>query len=167
MIKIRVIGLEDGNHAFDIHTEKLRMSGNDYEFKNISIVGELIIHGTKVNLKGNLEASVDLNCDRSGKDFTENIKKEVDFIFKFNAKGIEILDDDIDNSLFRLEGNLLNINDLIYEELLLTIPLKKIAPEYRDVEFENLFPDFIDKNTGKDEKKDTSTWNELKKLNFN
>lgn len=166
-MKIRIIGLEEGNHPFDIREENLRMSGNDYIFDNVSLLGELIIHTNKVNLKGSLEANVELNCDRSGKDFTEKIKKEVDYVFKFNTKGIEILDDDIDNSLFKLEGNQLIISDLIYEELLLSIPLKKIAPEYRDVDFDKLFPDFTAKIEKKDDKKDASTWNELKKLNFN
>lgn len=167
MMKIRIIGLDEGNHPLDIQEEKLRMSGNDYVFDNVGLVGELIIHANKVNLKGSLEANIDLNCDRSGKDFTENIKKEVDYVFKFDTKAIEILDDDIDNSLFKLEGNQLIISDLIYEELLLSVPLKKIAPEYRDVDFEKLFPDFTAKIDKKVEKKDASTWNELKKLNFN
>lgn len=166
MFKIRVIGLEEGKHNLDIQVDNFKQLNGDYVFNNTRFEGELEVLVNKLNIKGLLSADVELICDRSGKDFTERVEREIDFLFKFNAKGIEILDDDIENHLFKLEGNQLNFNDLMYEELLLALPLKKIAPEYRDVEFDKLFPKYSAKEV-KEEKKENSAWNELKKLNFN
>lgn len=168
MFKIRVIGLEEGIHNLEIESKKFSALSEEYIFENTSFSGEMQVHTNKITIKGTVSAKLELICDRSGKEFTEKISRNVDLLFKFNIKGIELLDDDIDESLYRLEGNKLNINDLMYEELILALPLKKIAPEYRDVEFEKLFPKFSAKeNIEKEEKKDSSTWNELKKLNFN
>ena len=81
MFKLRVIGLEDGNHLFDIRAEKLDGISNDYVFKNVGFIGELIVLANKINIKGNLGAEIDLICDRSGNEYTEKVIKEIDFLF--------------------------------------------------------------------------------------
>ena len=166
MFKIRVIGLEEGKHILEIQADEFSALSGDYVFENTKFTGEMLVHTNKINIKGYISANVELLCDRSGKEFTERVERDIDLVFKFNLKGIELLDDDIDDSLYKLEGNKLNLNDLMYEELILAIPLKKIAPEYRDIEFDKLFPKYSAKEV-KEEKKENSAWNELKKLNFN
>ena len=167
MFKIRVIGLEEGKHNLNIQVDKFSALSSDYVFNNTKFLGELNVHTNKINIKGIISADVELVCDRSGREFTESVEREIDLLFKFNVKGIELLDDDIDDSFYKLEGNLLNLNDLMYEELILALPFKKIAPEYRDVEFDKLFPKYSASDEKIEEQKDSSAWNELKKLNFN
>lgn len=166
MFELRVIGLEEGKHPFEVVLEKGFSDNKEFEFKDIVLKGEINVLVNKVGIKGSLKASVDLICDRSGKEFTHDISKEVDLLFKFTQKGIELMDDDIDAELYKLNGNKLNITKLILEELFLEIPLKKISPEYQDIDFEKLFPKYSDDNKTKKDS-EGSPWNELKKLNFN
>lgn len=167
MFKIRVIGLDEGKHNLNLEIERFSALNSDYVFDNAAFNGEMIIDVNKINIKGVITADVELVCDRSGKEFTESVKKEIDLLFKFNAKGIEILDDDIDSSLYKLEGNQLNLNDLMFEELLLALPLKKIAPDYRDIEFEKLFPTYSAGDEKKEDAEESTTWNALKKIRLN
>lgn len=164
MFDLRIIGLEEGKHPFEIVSEEEYANGNEFKFKNIVLSGEVVIFSHKFEIKAKVSASIDLICDRSGKEFTQELSKDLDLVFKFSLKEIELLDDDIEKDLYKLVGNKVDLTKLIIEELILEIPLKKISPEYQGIEFENLYPKYAEeKNVDSKE----SPWNELKKLNFN
>lgn len=167
MFELRVIGLEEGKHPFEIVVEKVFSSNKEYEFKNVVLQGEVDVLTNKFGIKAKLSASVDLICDRSGNEFTQELSKDLDLVFKFTAKGVELMDDDIDSELYKLNGNKINISDLLIEELFLLVPLKKISPDYQDIEFEKLFPKYADDEQNEKKDSEGSPWNALKKLNFN
>ena len=165
MFELRILGFDEGKHPFEIESDKVIFGESEYEFKNVVLKGELEIFKTKFEIKANLSANVDLVCDRSGKIFNQPINKNIDLLFKFNQKGVELLDDDIESDLYKLVGNKLDISKLVLEELLLEIPLKKISPDFQDIEFEKLYPKYSEDYTKKSDSEE-SPWNELKKINF-
>lgn len=162
MVKIRIIGIEEGQHrnSFVIQADKL--FGEQSEF-----IDEIEIETITKFMGGTIKVSIEyfaeakLICDRSGEEFIEDIEGSYELIFEFHAGVPEAVDVE-DRERTEIEGNGLVIDELLRQELKLAIPLKKISPKFKDVDFDEIHPEL-----SKEKDKENPTWNKLKNLNFN
>jgi uncharacterized protein len=131
-MRIELAGLENGKGAFAhayapgelvVADERLRL------LVAPTVSGEIRQKGERVNVSGRLTARVQLECDRCLK----SIELPVDSTFKLtyvttadyqgqqeSQQAVELTEEDLDLSVF--DGEAIDIDELVTEELLLAIP---------------------------------------------
>ncbi|MCP9770121.1 DUF177 domain-containing protein [Lacihabitans sp. LS3-19] len=131
---------------FDINIHGLEDRTYEYQFEGSDSFFQLfeqdIIEGGnfKVNLalektsllirlKFNIDADLKLVCDRSLEEFVENFKIEEIHIYKFGEEAQE-MSDEIEVLAFGTPK--INVAELISDFILLSVPMKKLHPKYRE-----------------------------------
>lgn len=118
---------------------------------------------TMMTLHFNIEAKVELTCDRSLDKFMHPIKLEEEVIIKFGEDNYSLSEDVL---IIKNDTPSLNVGDFIYEFINLAVPMKKLHPRYKDEEDQ---PDLI-YSSGEENAKDEPVdprWEILKKLKGN
>src|SRR5436190_10629632 len=88
--------------------------------------------GDRILIKGGLQALVEVICDRCLKNVEAPLNPIIDVIYApvqmIGAEGAhEIGNNDLDFSFF--EGNLINVDDLVKEQILLALPSRILCTE--------------------------------------
>ena len=115
-----------------------------------------------ITLTFNLDAEIELICDRSLEPFMQEVKESKEVRLKFGDHWEELNDDLI---LIPTNTQKVDVAQFVYEFLTLAIPMKKLHPRYNDDE-EILITDEEISEQSSDEPIDPR-WNELKKLKNN
>lgn len=165
LIKIRIIGLEKGEHTAETFIGGEELFEKKYEFHDdIEIDSKLIVTDNRYRLKLDYFGQVKLTCDISAEEYLEDIEGSYELHFKIESEGIKFTGED-DSDRVSLIGNYLDVSELIKQEMILGIPLKRVSPKYRDKEFSQIHPELTDE--AKEEEKENPAFSKLKKLNFN
>ena len=110
------------------------------------------------NIKGN----IDLTCSRCLEVFKKDLGGEHTVIAQRGVENREHLRES-DLNTFQLEGNILNLTDLVREQIILDVPYKPLChPECRGIEGHPV--EFEEENTPSEGQKTSSPFAELKKL---
>ena len=163
-------GLKTGKHdfKFEIDQEFFDLFETEQEFFNpeISVDVHLDKHTTFLEFFINVSGTVQLICDISTDEFSENIMNALKILVKF---GEEYDDSNEDIITIPQKDSDFNIANLIYEPVVLSIPMKKVAPSVRDNdEYENLLEKYSPKPIEEEEEQSTDPrWEALKKLRNN
>ena len=163
-------GLKTGKHdfKFEINQEFFDLFETEQEFFNpeISVDVHLDKHTTFLEFFINVSGTVQLICDISTDEFSENIMNDLKILVKF---GEEYDDSNEDIITIPQKDSDFNIANLIYETVVLSIPMKKVAPSVRDNdEYENLLEKYSPKPIEEEEEQSTDPrWEALKKLRNN
>lgn len=131
---------------FDIHIFKLSNGQHDYQFEIKGSFFELFTN--EILQKGNLTATISLDktdrmiqvhaaidglitltCDRSLETFEEPVHTEKTMLYKFGEEEQELADDVM---VIHKDSQTINIASILFEFILLEVPMKKIHPNYRD-----------------------------------
>ena len=162
--------------AFNIDIFKLSNSKHDYqfeidksffeEFENSPIkVGNANVHveldksATLMEVTIEVKGKVVLTCDRSLEEFDEEIDISNKMIFKYGDQWEELSDEIV---VIPRDEQRLNVAHYIFEFVILSLPIKKIHPNYRDEEFDGVYY-ASDNDKNKSEANDPR-WNKLKDL---
>lgn len=152
MIAIPIQGMGDGVHNVMISVPVENIEGIFPEFfGNVVVEGQIQKIGSRYSFKGTAECQASLTCDRSLTDYAEPIKAEIAASYMANsdlvktAEGAVSKDDKV--HLIRSDQREIDITDAVREELAVNIPMKRVAPEYRDKELGEIFPDVAAKDT--------------------
>ena len=174
---IAFTGLTPGKHEFkfEVNQEFLNLFGIEQEFFNPKIEVDVLLdkHSTFLEFWINLKGSVQLICDISNEEFSHHLEYPVKVLVKYgdsyddsNEEVITIPHSDSD----------FNIADLIFEGIVLSIPMKKLAP---NIEGDDYYQDLLEKYspkfediTPKEEEENENIeadprWEALKKLKDN
>ena len=125
---------------------------------------------TFISCHFNIEGVYELTCDRSLENFMQPFTTNNEVIFKYGAEYKE-LDDEI--VIIEKSTQTINVAQLIYEYISITVPMKKIHPNYADEladveEGKIIFSSEIDENADiKEEQEDQEVdprWLKLKDL---
>ena len=163
MIKLRVLGIEKGEYQQDWFLDGSEFFDGEYKFDGeIEVNTKVYYDGSKYKLSFDFYGELESVCDISGEDFLEEVEGEYEVYFKINSTGIQFVNQE-DENLFDLDDNIIEIDDLIRQEIILAIPLKKVSPKYKDKEFSDLHPEL----TKSDTKAENPAFSKLKNLNFN
>ena len=148
MIKIDIHGMTDGEYEINLNTDVSKVECYFEEFF------------------GSIEANVmaALVCDRSLKNYEEKITSDVKLSFIANTKAfLEETEKDIDSDIvIREDAQFIDITSEVIELLALNLPMKRIAPEFRDKEITEIFPELSSSQNATDER-----WSKLKDFKIN
>ncbi len=126
-------------HGLENHTYDYQFKGSDSFFQifeqEIVEGGDFVVNlslektSALMRLKFKIDANLKLVCDRSLEEFVENFKIEEIYIFKFGEEAQE-MSDEIEVLAFGTPK--INIAELISDFILLSVPMKKLHPKYRE-----------------------------------
>lgn len=162
-------GLKTGKHdfKFEINQEFFDLFETEQEFFNpkTDVNDHLDKHTTFLEFYINISGTVQLICDISNEEFSQNIENELKILVKF---GEEYDDSNEDIITIPQKDSEFNIANLVYEAVVLSIPMKKVAPSARDNdEYEKLLEKFSPKTIEEEDQSIDPRWEALKKLKDN
>jgi len=157
-------GLKTGKHEFryEIDKEFFQLFDTEQEFTNPKITVEVLLdkHSTFLEFEIKVHGTVELVCDITNVNFDHPIENEIGVLVKF---GEEYDDSEEDVITIPSNDHAFNIAQLIYENVVLSIPMKKISPDVTDEDLE-ILEKFGPKETEAEEPKSDPRWDALKNL---
>ncbi len=168
---IPYIGLKLGKHQFEYQINKAFFDHFEYdEFEDSNIKVNLVLDkkSTMLELSISHAGTVHVPCDLTGEMFDLGVKGNAHLVVKFGDE----YNDDNDELLILPHGeHQVNVAQIIYEMIALSVPFKRVHPGIKDGTLQSetltklneiLVTDITD---NKDEEENTDPrWDELKKL---
>ena len=167
---IPFVGLKIGKHQFEYKIEKSFFEYFEYEeFNdvNVDVYLELDKKTTLLELNFKITGAVNINCDVTNEPYNQHIENEFDLVVKF---GDEYNDEDTDILIVPHGTYEINIQQYIYELIVLAVPIKRIHPGVEDGTLDSDILKKLEELSPKlKEEKDIEEevdprWNTLKKL---
>ncbi|MFD0990459.1 YceD family protein [Mariniflexile jejuense] len=167
---IPFVGLKIGKHHFEYKIEQAFFEYFEYEeFNNSNVDVNLILDKKTTLLELNFKISgfVNVNCDLTNEPYNQPIKNEFDLVVKFGDE----YNDEFEDILIVPHGTYeINVQQYIYELIVLSVPIKRIHPGVEDgtldsdilKKLEELSPKI--KEEKETEEETDPRWNTLKKL---
>lgn len=131
LFNIDIYKIKEGRHeyVFEVNDRFFPFFENSLIEKGNAKVDVLLEKTSSfIKMNFNISGTYELTCDRSLRNFEEVFKTGQHIIFKYGNENKEI-DDEI--YIITKDTQQINIAQLIYEFICLTIPMKKIHPELR------------------------------------
>lgn len=158
-------GLKPGKHEFKFEIDKafFQLFDTEQEFTNPKISVDVLLnkHTTFLEFEIKVMGTVDLVCDISSENFSYPIENQIDILVKF---GEEYDDSEEDVITIPSNDHAFNVAQLIYENVALAIPMKKISPNLSDEDLK-ILEKFSPKDTEENvEPKSDPRWDALKNL---
>jgi uncharacterized metal-binding protein YceD (DUF177 family) len=157
-------GLKNGKHEFkyEIDKEFFQLFDTEQEFTNPRIAVDVLLdkHTTFLEFEIKIHGLVELVCDITNDNFDHPIENQIRVLVKF---GEEYDDSEEDVITIPATDHAFNIAQLIYENVMLSIPMKKISPNVSDEDLE-ILEKFSPKESEEEEHKGDPRWDALKKL---
>ena len=167
---IPFVGLKLAKHHFDYKIEQAFFEYFEYEeFNNVNVDVNLEFEKKTTLLELNFKISgfVNINCDLTNEPYNQPITNEFDLVVKFGDE----YNDEYEDILIVPHGTYeINIQQYIYELIILAVPLKRVHPGVKDgtlnsdilKKLEELSPKLKEKKEKEDDI--DPRWNTLKKL---
>jgi uncharacterized metal-binding protein YceD (DUF177 family) len=167
---IPFVGLKIGKHHFEYKIEKSFFEYFEYEeFNDTNIDINLVLDkkSTLLELNFKITGFVNVNCDVTNEPYNQHMKNESDLVVKF---GDEYNDEDTDILIVPHGTYEINVQQFIYESIVLAVPIKRLHPGVEDgsldsdilKKLEELSPKL--KEVKEKEEETDPRWNTLKKL---
>ncbi len=167
---IPFVGLKLGEHKFDFIIDKKFFEHFEYEdFNDINVKLDVLLikKNTMLEFTLSFDDYANVNCDITNEPFDINIKGDFHFVVKF---GEEFNDDDEALITIPHGSYEFNIQQYVYESIVLAIPQRRVHPGVEDgtleseilTKLEELKPN-LDESLEDGEQTDPR-WDELKKL---
>ena len=167
---IPFVGLKVGEHRFEYEIEQSFFDHFEYtEFNDSRLQVYVILNKktTLLELNFKISGTVNVNCDLTNEPYDQSIENEFDLVVKF---GELYNDENIDILIIPHGENEINVQQYIYELIVLAVPSKRIHPGVKDgslnseilEKLEELSPRSLE---DKDNMSETDPrWDSLKKL---
>lgn len=140
MILINVQGLSNGNHIIKVSGKADGKIKSDYIESDVIIEGSLRVHNDRLILKGTAKTDASLICDMSLEDYKEEIEANISIIILKGIKEEYRTETDENTIYISEEEKNANITEIVLQELLVKIPMKKVAPKYVGKAIEDIYP---------------------------
>jgi uncharacterized metal-binding protein YceD (DUF177 family) len=129
---IPFVGLKEATHHFEYKIEQSFFEHFEYEdFNNVEVdvKVDLTKKSTLLELHFKVSGAVNINCDVTNEPYNQNIENEFDLVVKF---GDEYNEENIDILIVPHGTYEINIQQYIYELIILAVPIKRIHPGVED-----------------------------------
>lgn len=157
-------GLKNGKHEFRFEIDKafFQLFDTEQEFTEPKIIADVLMdkHTTFLEFWIKTYGTVDLVCDISNENFEYPIENEIKVLVNF---GEEFDDSEEDVITIPTSEHAFNVAQLIYEDVMLSIPMKKISPNLSDQDLE-ILERFSAAEEKEEEPEGDPRWDALKKL---
>lgn len=169
---IPFVGLKLGKHQFNFELKKAFFEHFEYdEFNDAAINLDVLLEkmSTLLEITLTFNGTVNVACDTTNEPFNQEISGAYKFVVKFG----EEYNDENEDLLILTHGSYeVNIQQYIYESIVLAMPTKKIHPGVKDGtlksdildKLEELSPKAIDEEEAPEDDKTDPRWDSLKKL---
>lgn len=170
MIAVHIQGLQDGQVPVDITASASEISALAPEFINeIRLKGTLTRTGRRFTLACDVDATARLVCDRSLEEFDEPISVRLDLEFEVDTQAAidrAAMDGWGDEGIIpiRDDAKIIDLTDDVRQELAVHLPLRRVAPHYRDKEIDEIFPELADASEEDHVSPPDDTWAALRNL---
>ena len=159
-IDIQSLGVGEHTFEFDIDSEFFKKFENSPVSRG-QLKCELSLEKNErlINVQMKIFGTVELVCDNSLKLFDHSLELEQGIVFKYGDEYQEL-----DESTIQIARNTdqLNMKDLIFEFIVLGLPMRKIHPDY--VESEGVFYSTAQENEENETEASDPRWAALKGL---
>lgn len=160
-------GLKNGKHQFRFEIDQtfFQLFETEQEFTEPNVVVDVFMekHTTFLEFEVQTEGIINLICDISNENFDYPIKNELSVLVKL---GEEYDDSDIDVITIPSKDHAFNVAQLIYENVILSVPMKKVSP-YISAEDLEILEKFSPSEEIEKEPEVDPRWEALKKLKDN
>ncbi|MEI7485923.1 MAG: DUF177 domain-containing protein [Chryseobacterium sp.] len=158
-------GMKTGRHQFKFEIDKtfFQLFDTEQEFTNPKIAVDVFLekHTTFLEFEIETYGTVELVCDITNEDFEYPIENDIKVLVKF---GEEYDDSEEDVITIPTSDHALNVAQLIYENVALSIPMKKVSPKVSDEDLE-ILEKFSPKEVEEEKEPESDPrWEALKKL---
>lgn len=129
---IPFVGLKVATHHFDYKIEQAFFEHFEYkDFNNVKVDVNVALtkKPTLLELHFKVSGLVNINCDVTNEPYNQKINNEFDLVVKF---GDEYNDENIDILILPHGSYELNIQQYLYELIILAVPIKRIHPGVKD-----------------------------------
>ena len=169
---IPFIGLKLGEHLFNFDISKKFFEYFEYdEFNGANIDLNVLLNKKTALLEFTLsfKGFVNVNCDITNEPYDQKVKGEYHFVVKFG----DTFNDENEDLLILPHGSYeVNIQQYIYESIVLSVPIRKEHPGIKDgtlksdiiKKLEELSPKKDHDNNTSEGKSTDPRWDQLKKL---
>lgn len=168
---IPFVGLKIASHHFDFDIDKAFFEYFEYEdFNDAKVDVKVVLEKktTLLELYFKISGIVNVNCDLTNEPYDQKIKNDFNLVVKF---GNEYNDEDTDILVLPHGEYEINIQQYIYELIVLSVPIKRVHPGVKDgtlnsdilKKLEELSPKIDLEKEVKEDDIDPR-WNTLKKL---
>jgi len=171
MISLDIVGLREGNHPFTIESTAQDIPHLPAEYTGlVTVQGLLQKHGRRYTIDATATGQAHFTCDRSLEEFDEDISADLSLSYIVDpalaaeqaGKGQD-LDEEVIRGI-REEDKRIDITEDVRQVLAVAIPLRHVAPAYRDVPLEQLHPALAPKARAADDEPVDDRWAALKNL---
>ena len=167
---IPFVGLKLGKHHFEYNINKKFFEHFEYEdFNDVNVDVDIFFEkkATLLDLHFEISGYVNINCDTTNEPFNQSIKNEFDLVVNF---GSEYNDENIDILIIPHAEYEINIQQYIYELIVLSVPHKRIHPGLEDGTLNSDILEKLEELSPKEEQESKENkdidprWDTLKKL---
>ncbi|MBB6372705.1 YceD family protein [Chryseobacterium shigense] len=163
-------GLKNGKHVFkfEIDNAFFQLFDTEQEFTNPKITADVFLekHTTFLEFEIKIHGTVELICDITNDEFNYPVEHEIKILINF---GEEYDDSNEEVITIPASDHAFNVAQLIYENVQLSIPMKKISPNVTDEDLEilNRFSPKDIEESEEEEHESDPRWDALRKLKDN
>ncbi|NNE69720.1 MAG: DUF177 domain-containing protein [Rhodothermales bacterium] len=139
MVRLDIGGFKSGGRSLsrELEAAELGLDPNDFEALNVEI--ELDREGDRILVQFETSGTAHLICDRTSEPFAQEVQGTHTLLFVPHDR-VESLSDGSDDVVgFDPTDTSLDVTDAVRDTLLLSIPLRKIAPGAEDLEIPTAF----------------------------
>jgi uncharacterized metal-binding protein YceD (DUF177 family) len=166
---IPFVGLKVGNHDFEYKIDQTffdYFEYTDFNAVTIAVAVTLTKKETLLELNFKISGHVNVNCDVTNEPYDQIIENDFDLVVKF---GQDYNDENIDILIIPHGEYEINIQQYIYELIILAVPVKCIHPGIEDGTLDSEILEKLEELSPKKEKENTNEdidprWDTLKKL---
>ncbi len=165
---IPFIGLKEGKHLFEYNINNTFFKNLEYEDFNqadVKVTIQLNKKTTLLELDFDIEGTVGVNCDITNEPYQQQLENQLNLVVKF---GEAYKDENLDILIIPHAEHQVNVQQYIYELIILAVPTKRLHPGLEDGTLQSDILHKLEELEPKDKKnKPNETdprWEELKKL---
>lgn len=160
-------GLKNGKHNFRFEIEEafFTIFETEQEFSKPNLIADVLLdkHSTFLEFDINVHGEVELVCDITNEPFEHHLENSIRVLVKF---GEEYDDSNEEVITIPMQDHAFNIAQLVYEAVVLSIPMKKLSPNVSEEDLE-LLEKFQEQESQEDIEEENEVdprWEALRKL---
>lgn len=147
MITVPIQGMQDGQAPIDITVPASDIPDISSEFlRDIRIVGTVARVGRRFTIHCTVDTLASLVCDRSLEEYDEPMRVDLVLSYVVDTEGAinRLRADQPDEEgpiPIRDDAKTIDITDEVRQELMVHLPMRRVAPMYRDKEISEIYGD--------------------------
>ena len=147
MVRIEIQGLKEGKHQIVLSKDASEIEGIFPEFEGVvTVEGTLMKIAQRLAFSATISGTARLVCDYSLQKYTETVSCPISMSFSLNTELFLMnreseVQDAYDVVVLREDEKFIDITEEVAQELSVHLPLKRLAPEFRDKELKDIVPE--------------------------